>query len=394
MPQAPALLARTARPFKALFVSDALAGVLLIVVAAVAVAVANSPLAPAYRHLLSDHLAWTPTTFLVTVHAWVDNGLMAVFFFVVGLEVKREWLVGNLAEPASRRLPIVAALAGMATPAVVYALVAGQSPGLLRGWAIPAATDIAFAMGVIGLLGQRVPPALRTFLLTVAIVDDIGAVVIIASFYTPFVDVDWLNAGLLVLAILVGLNRAGLRHGWPFALGTVALWWCLLHAGIHPTIAGVAGALTIPCRGDDSLLERMEHRLVGWNAYLVMPVFAFANAGVTLAGLGRGAILSPLPLAIAAGLVVGKQAGIFGSVYMADRTGFARRPDASSWPQVWGVALLSGIGFTMSLFIAGLAFARHARQFEEAKLGVLAGTLLSAMIGYAVLRLASTPKAS
>ena len=390
MPQAPPPPVTAARPIKARLTSDALAGLLLIAMAIVAVAAANSPLAYLYRHSFDGRLWWTPTPFLVTAHAWINNGLMAVFFFVVGLEVKREWLVGNLAEPGARRLPIAAALAGMAAPALIFMLVAGRSPGLARGWAIPAATDIAFAIGVVSLLGRRVPAALRTFLLTVAIVDDLGAVVIIAGFYTRYIDVDWLNAGLFVLAVMVGLNRSGVTRAWPYVIGAAVLWWCLLHSGIHATIAGVAAALAVPCRGQRSLLERMEHRLAPWNAFLVGPLFALANAGTSFAGLAPRAFLAPLPLAIAAGLVLGKQGGILGSVYLADRTGFARRPEGTTWAQVWGVALLSGIGFTMSLFIGALAFPGKPVLFAETKLGVLGGTALSAMLGFAALRLAKS----
>ena len=382
-------LARTAvRPLKALFVSDAFEGVLLMAVAVAAVAVANSPLSLPYFHLLNGRLPWTPTPFLVTARAWINEAVMAMFFFVVGLEVKRELVAGHLKEPAAGRLPIVAALAGMAAPAVLYCGIVGRAPGLLRGWAIPTATDIAFAMGVVGLLGQRVPAPLRAFLLTVAIVDDIGAVLVIALFYTRFVDVDWLNGALAVLAVLVAFNRAGVRSGWLYLVGAGLLWWCVLHAGVHPTVAGVVAAVTVPCRGPDSPLERLEHALVKWNAYLVVPLFALANAGVFLGAMGPRAALAPLPLAVAAGLILGKQAGIFGSVYLADRSGFAPRPEAG-WGQIYGVALLCGIGFTMSLFIGGLAFPLQPAEVEAAKLGVLAGSLVSAFLGYVVLRAAS-----
>ena len=284
---------------------------------------------------------------------------------------------------------------GMAMPALVYFSIAGGEPGLARGWAIPSATDIAFAMGVIGLLGNRVPPALRLFLLTVAIVDDIGAVLIIALFYSQGLSFAWLLAAVLVVGGLVALNKAGVRQIWPFILGALLLWFCVLNSGIHATIAGVAAALTIPlrARGGYPMLENLEHALVGWNAYLVVPLFGFANAGVSLSGLGFDALLDPLPLAIGAGLVLGKQTGIFASIVAADKLGFAPRPEGASWTQIWGTAVLCGIGFTMSLFIGALAFPRHPLLVEEAKLGVLAGSLISALLGYAVLRLARGLKA-
>ena len=386
----PTLLSAAARPFKALFDSDAFAGVLLIAVAILAVAVANSPLAGAYHYLFHAELAWTPIPKLDTLHLWINDALMAVFFFVVGLEVKREMIAGNLATVEARRLPVLAASAGMAVPALVYLAVVGDAPGLTRGWAIPAATDIAFAMGVIGLLGTRVPGALRLFLLTVAIVDDIGAVLVIALFYTSDIDLAWILAATLVVAAMAAVNKWRVDSIWPFVAGALVLWFCVLNSGIHATIAGVVAALTVPMRRRDghSLLETMEHALVGWNAHVIVPLFGFANAGVALAGLGLAAFVDPLPLAIGAGLVIGKQVGIFGSIVVADRLGFARRPEGASWAQIWGMAVLCGIGFTMSLFIGALAFPRSPELVEEAKLGVLVGSLVSAVLGYLVLRLA------
>jgi len=384
------ILSTAARPFKALFDSDAFAGILLIAVAILAIAAANSPLAHEYHQLFHGELPWSPIPKLGTLHAWINDALMAVFFFVVGLEVKREMIAGSLAQPASRRLPVLAAAAGMAAPALVYMAIAGGEPDLSPGWAIPAATDIAFAMGVIGLLGNRVPPALRLFLLTVAIVDDIGAVLIIAFFYTEGMDFGWLLAAILVVAGLIALNKLRVERIWPFVVGAVLLWFCVLNSGIHATIAGVVAALTIPMRKRDghSMLENLEHALVGWNAHVVVPLFGFANAGVALAGLGLAAMLDPLPLAIGAGLVIGKQVGIFGSIVAADKLGFASRPEGASWSQIWGTTVLCGIGFTMSLFIGALAFPRHPLLVEEAKLGVLAGSLVSALLGYAILRMA------
>jgi NhaA family Na+:H+ antiporter len=389
------VLTAAARPLKALFVSDAFGGILLIAVAAMAIAVANSALAETYHHLLHGVLPWTPVPLLDSLHLWINDGLMAVFFFVVGLEVKREIVAGNLADPRSRRLPVLAAIAGMAVPAVIFLQFAAGDPVLVRGWAIPAATDIAFAMGVIGLLGNRVPPSLRLFLLTVAIVDDIGAVLVIALFYTAEIDVAWLVASAVVLGGLIALNRLRVDRLLPFILGAVLLWVCVLYSGIHATVAGVVAALTIPMlrRDGSPMLMTVEHALVGWNAYLVVPLFGFANAGVALGALGLAAFADPLPLAVGAGLVVGKQLGIFASVAIADRIGFARRPAGGSWGQLWGTSILCGIGFTMSLFISALAFPHHPLLVEEAKLGILAGSAISAVLGYLVLRLVTPARA-
>ncbi len=389
----PSLIQVAVRPFKALFVSDAFAGVLLITVAAAAMLAANSPLAHTYHDLFHGTLAWTPVAKLDTLHLWINDGLMAIFFFVVGLEVKREIVAGNLADAQTRKLPVLAAAAGMAAPALVYFLIAGGEPDLERGWAIPAATDIAFAMGVLGLLGRRVPSALRVFLLTVAIVDDIGAVLIIALFYTASIKAVWLTGSVLVFGILLAINRMRVGLVAPFILGALVLWFCVLNSGIHATIAGVAAALTIPMHRRDggSMCVDLEHALVGWNAYLIVPLFGFANAGVALAGLGWDALLDPLPLAIAGGLVIGKQVGIFSAIVIADRIGFARRPLDATLVQIWGMTILCGIGFTMSLFIGALAFPRYPLLIEEAKLGVLLGSAISAVLGYLVLRFAPAP---
>lgn len=376
------------RPFKALFVSDAFEGMLLIAVAAAAMIVANSPLAELYEHILHGTLPWTPIAKLDTFHLWINDAMMAVFFFVVGLEVKRELIAGNLADPKQRTLPVLAAAAGMAVPVAVFLVLTRGDPQLRAGMAIPAATDIAFAMGVVGLLGSRVPASLRLFLLTVAIVDDIGAVGIIAIFYsTPYMP--WLLASLVVLAVMIAMNRMKVDRIWPYMIVAVILWYCVLNSGVHATIAGVLAALTIPMhrRDGNSMLERVEHALVGWNAYLVVPLFGFANAGVDMTGLGFGALFDPLPLAVGAGLVVGKQLGIFSCIFAADKLGIAARPPGATWPEIWGTTILCGIGFTMSLFIGELAFPLHRELIDEAKIGILSGSLISAVLGYIVLRL-------
>lgn len=373
------------------FGGDAGAGLLLIVVAGAALVVANSPLASAYHDLFYRPLDWTPVAKLTSWQLWINDGLMAAFFFVVGLEIKREVLAGELATSAQRRLPVLAAVTGMAVPAAIYLAVAQGAPELRVGWAIPAATDIAFALGIVGLLGSRVPASLRLLLLSVAIVDDLGAVLIIAAVYTASIDPVWLIIAGAILSALITLNRCGVTRAWPYILLALALWYAVLHCGIHATIAGVLAALTIPLKLDqrgDSLLLRLEHALVPWSAFLVVPLFGFANAGVALNQPGAGGLTAPLPLAVALGLFLGKQIGVFGVIVAADRLGLARRPAGASWLQLWGVAVLCGIGFTMSLFVGTLAFPAAPALIEEAKLGVLTGSLLSALLGYAILRFA------
>ncbi len=386
----PAVLRRIFAPVRALFVGDASAGILLILVAAAAMLAANSAFSAEYKDLFYGKLPWTPIEKLKDLHYWINDGLMAIFFFVVGLEVKREVVCGQLADPAARRLPMLAAAAGMLVPAGVFMIISGGGE-YTNGWAIPAATDIAFAMGVLGLLGSRVPASLRLFLLTVAIVDDIGAVIVIAVFYTTIGDsfMFWLLASVIVFGLMMALNRFRVGVFWPYILLAIVLWYCVLNSGVHATIAGVLAALTIPLKRSDgnSMLEKLEHGLAPWSAYLIVPVFGFANAGVSLKGMGPEALFDALPLAIAAGLVVGKQLGIFTIVFIADKTGFAPRPANASWAEIWGISILCGIGFTMSIFIGGLAFPNNPNFVEEAKIGILTGSAISAILGYVVLRL-------
>ncbi|MEL7447009.1 MAG: Na+/H+ antiporter NhaA [Pseudomonadota bacterium] len=378
-------------PVRALFVGDASAGVLLILVAAAAMLAANSPMADAYDLLINGKFDWYPHKKLSSLHYIVNDGLMAIFFFVVGLEVKRELVAGQLSDPKARRLPMVAAAAGMAVPAIVFMAVSGGGE-YSRGWAIPAATDIAFAMGVLGLLGNRVPASLRLFLLTVAIVDDIGAVLVIAFFYTAQIYLEWLVASIIVFGMMVALNRMHISKFWPYILLAIVLWYCVLNTGVHATIAGVLAALTIPMHRKDgnSMLERLEHGLAPWSAYLVVPVFGFANAGVSFEGMTLSNLLDPLPVAIAAGLVIGKQLGIFSTIFVSEKIGFANRPDNASWPEVWGISILCGIGFTMSLFIGLLAFEGQQFLIDEAKIGILTGSAISAVLGYAILRMTTS----
>lgn len=374
---------------------EAAAGVLLIIVAIAALVVANSPLAHGYHELFHGQLAWTPIAKLDNLHMWINDALMAIFFFVVGLEIKREVLDGQLSSAKKRRLPVLAAAAGMAVPALVYILLAGTEYPIQRGWAIPAATDIAFALGVIGLLGKRVPPSLRLFLLTVAIVDDLGAVAIIAIFYTASIKLAWLIAAIFILAGLIVLGRRQVESYLLYFVLIVALWFCVLNSGVHATIAGVLAAFTIPLRINphgDSMLLRMEHALMPWSSYLIVPLFGFANAGVALGGIGLDGLTDPVPVGVAAGLFFGKQVGILGAIVIADRVGFAPRPEGATWVHLWGLSILCGIGFTMSLFIGALAFPGYPHLIEEAKLGVLTGSLLSSVLGYTILRLARSKK--
>ena len=376
---------------------EAGAGLVLIAAAAAALVLANSPLREGYRGLFHAPLPWTPVAKLDTLELWINDALMAVFFFLVGLEIKREVLDGDLADAARRRLPVLAALAGMLAPAAIYLAIAGDDPALRPGWAIPAATDIAFAVGVLALVGRRLPPSLRLFLLTVAIVDDLGAVAIIALAYTPAIKLGWLALAAVLLAVMAALGHRREGRLAPYAMLGAGLWLAVLHSGVHATVAGVLAALTIPLaparRSGDSLLLRLEHGLAPWNAFLVVPLFGLANAGVSLTGGDAAGVAAPLPMAIACALLLGKQAGVFGAIWIADRSGFAPRPRGASWTQLWGVSLLCGIGFTMSLFIAGLAFPGRADLNEEAKIGILAGSAISAMIGFAVLRLARPARA-
>ena len=386
-------LRRAIAPVRALFVSDASAGVLLILVAAAALVVANSPLAEDYHDLF--HTYWWPKEvfYLNNLHKWINDGLMVLFFFVVGLEVKRELIAGQLSSADKRTLPIIAAIAGMAIPALIYVAIAGGDPQLIRGWAIPAATDIAFAMGVLGILGSRVPASLRLLLLTIAIVDDIGAVLVIAVFYTSELSVMWLAIATAIFAVMVGMNRFGVKHFWPFVLVAVALWLAVLFSGVHATIAGVLAALAIPMRKGDghSMLERAEHSLAPWSAYFVVPIFGFANAGVHVLEMSMDEVFAALPFAIAAGLFLGKQLGVFGLTYVAVKSGLARLPSGVSWLQVYGVACLTGVGFTMSLFIGSLAFSTP-EALDQVRLGVLMGSVASGLLGFAVLRMASRPR--
>jgi NhaA family Na+:H+ antiporter len=367
--------------------SEATGGLILMGAAALALIVANSPLASVYFDTLHS------SVFGLSVEHWINDGLMAVFFLLVGLEIKREMLDGQLATWPRRVLPGVAALGGMVFPALVYVAFNLGNAETVRGWAIPAATDIAFALGVLSLLGPRVPMSLKVFLTALAIIDDLGAVAIIALFYTAGLSLPALVLAALLLAGLVGLNRLGVEKLWPYLVLGVVLWVAVLQSGVHATLAGVALALTIPLRpatetteDPHSPLHRLEHTIHPWVGYGVVPIFGFANAGVSFAGLDASALLGPVPLGIALGLFIGKQIGVFGTVWVTVRLGFADMLDGATMPQLYGVALLCGVGFTMSLFIGGLAFAGSPALSDAVKVGVLSGSIISGVGGWLVFR--------
>jgi Na+:H+ antiporter, NhaA family len=373
---------------------EATAGVVLFSAAVAGLLLVNSSFAWLYDSLLTTPLVVQAGSVGIDkpLLLWINDGLMVVFFLLVGLEIKREVLEGELSSPAQIALPAIAAFGGMVGPAVIYAMLNWNDPVNLDGWAIPTATDIAFALGVLALLGPRVPASLKLFLLTLAIFDDLGAVMIIAFFYTADLSgASLMSAGFGIAALLV-LNRCRVTSIAPYVLVGIVIWVFVLKSGVHATLVGVVLAMAIPMRspGDPnhSPLTQLEHNLHPWVAFAILPIFAFANAGVSLAGLSIASLLAPLPLGIAAGLFFGKQLGIVGFVWMGVRLGVCKLPTDMTWVLVWGVSMLGGIGFTMSLFIGTLAFADPA-QSSGVRLGVLGGSLLAAICGYFMLRLAT-----
>ena len=363
---------------------EAAGGFVLMAAAALALIVANSPLSEMYFDSLHAELGG------MSVLHWINDALMVVFFLLVGLEIKREMLVGQLSTWSRRVLPGIGALGGMLVPALIYVAFNRNDPAALRGWAIPTATDIAFALGVLSLLGKRVPTSIKVFLTALAIIDDLGAVVIIALFYTSELSMLYLLLALAVLVVLVVLNKSGVRRLWPYMLLGVVLWFLVLKSGVHATLAGVALALAIPLRMDhefeDTPLIKLENSLHNVVPFLIIPLFGFANAGLSFAGLTMANLVEPLTLGVALGLLCGKIIGVFGFSGIAISLGFARLPQNASWMQLVGVALLCGIGFTMSLFIGLLAFANHPLLQSEVKVGILGGSLVAGILGYVVLR--------
>lgn len=380
----------------AFFQHEAAGGIVLLAAAVLALAMQNSPASQLYDGLLETPLSLRIGAFELDkplLH-WINDGLMAIFFFLVGLEIKRELLVGELSTRQQAALPLLAAAGGMAVPALIYALINRGDAAALNGWAIPAATDIAFAVGVLALLGPRIPSSLKVFLLALAIIDDLGSIVIIAVFYTSALSLLALALAAVGIAALAALNRADVTSVAAYALVGLFIWVCVLESGVHATLAGVVTALAIPlkpARGEGhGMLERLEESLHPWVTFGVLPAFAFANAGVSLAGLTPAKLAGAIPLGIALGLFLGKPIGIFGCSLAAIRLRLAGKPDGATWAQLLGVAMLGGIGFTMSLFIGMLAFPgpEHA---ADIRIGVLLGSLASALAGYLVLR-AVTPR--
>jgi Na+:H+ antiporter, NhaA family len=383
--------ATPANAFGRFFAHESAGGILLGLAALLALVVSNSPWAAGYERFLALQGTVRVGDVLLLekpLLVWVNDLWMAVFFFLVGLEIKREFVEGELSARQQQILPMVAALGGMAVPAGIYALINAGDPVALRGWAIASATDIAFAIGVLTLLGSRVPLSLKVFLTAVAIIDDLGAIVIIALFYTSGLSVTALAGALVGVLLLVVLNRCRVVRVEAYVVVGVLIWLFVLKSGIHATLAGVVTALAIPVRdaAGGSPLQRVEHALHPWVAFLILPMFGFCNAGVSLAGASWAALAQPVTLGIALGLVVGKVVGVFGASWLAIRSGMATMPVGASTLQLLGIAMLCGIGFTMSLFIGGLAFEGQGAAWDSrVKIGVLAGSLVSAVLGVLVL---------
>jgi Na+:H+ antiporter, NhaA family len=381
---------------KAFFEHEAAGGIVLFAAALLGLVLVNSPAGSFYEALLETHIpvGVTPLALDKSLLHWINDGLMAIFFFLVGLEIKRELVVGELSTAKQAALPVIAALGGMIVPALIYAALNWGDPVALRGWAIPAATDIAFAVGVLALLGPRIPAPLKIFLLALAIIDDLGAIIIIAVFYTASLSLVALGLAAVGIAALVLLNSRGVTAIWPYVLIGLFIWVCVMESGVHATLAGVATALAVPLAPapghSESTLERLELALGPWVRFGVLPLFAFANAGVSLAGITLAHVTSAIPMGIALGLLVGKPVGIFAFSLAAIGVKLATKPEGSTWPQIFGVAILGGIGFTMSLFIGMLAFT-DAERAAEIRIGVLLGSLASALAGYLVLRIVTRP---
>ncbi|MBX8533292.1 Na+/H+ antiporter NhaA [Pseudomonas cichorii] len=377
------------------FQLEAAGGLLLIAAAALALIINNSPLSWLYNEFLNIPVVAQIGAIKIAkpLLLWINDGLMALFFLVIGLEVKRELLEGHLSRPSQVVLPGAAAIGGMVVPALIYYALNKDNPAALGGWAIPMATDIAFALGVLALLGKRVPVSLKLFLMTLAIIDDLGAIVVIALFYSGELSSLSLILAAVSTGALIVMNRLGVAKLGPYLLIGLVLWVCVLKSGVHATLAGVVLAFCIPLRTKTekaSPLLSLEHGLHPWVAYGILPLFAFANAGVSLTGITLDSFTHPVPMGIAAGLLIGKTLGVFGLTWLAIQTGLAKLPNEANWGQVLGVSILCGIGFTMSLFVGSLAFEAGVSDYAgEDRMGILTGSILSALMGYAVMLMCS-----
>ena len=381
--------------FTRFFAMEAASGLLLIAAAILALIINNSPLSWLYNGLLETPVVAQVGALKIAkpLLLWINDGLMALFFLLIGLEVKREVLEGQLAKPSQIVLPGAAAIGGMLVPALIYWFLNRDNPPALNGWAIPTATDIAFALGVLALLGKRVPTSLKLFLMTLAIIDDLGAIVIIAIFYSGALSTLSLMLAGACIAALVAMNRMGVVKLGPYMIIGLILWVCVLKSGVHATLAGVTLAFCIPLRtrnAEPSPLKALEHALHPWVSFGILPLFAFANAGLSLSGVTLESFTHHVPMGIAVGLLLGKTIGVFGLTWMAVKTGIAALPSGANWGQVLGVAILCGIGFTMSLFVGSLAFEPGSSEYAGMdRMGILTGSLFAALIGYAVTAAAS-----
>ena len=384
------MIQQITKPFREFFKLEASSGIMLLIAAVLALVISNGSYSNEYFSILKKYVTLGTDSFglKLSVLHWINDVLMAIFFFFVSLEIKREFLQGELANPKQALLPIIGAVGGMVVPALFYIFINYSDSTTLNGWAIPSATDIAFSLGVLSLLGKRVPISLKVFLTALAIIDDLGAIVIIAFFYSGNIQSIYLVLMLLSVIVLIGLNKFKVNKFLPYLIIGIFLWDFTHQSGIHATIAGVLLALTIPHNtkvNKNSLLLKLEHALSPYVAFGIMPLFAFANAGVSLQGLTFASLLNPVPLGIVLGLFFGKQIGVFVLSYLSVKLKFADKPTNSTWSAFYAVSILTGIGFTMSLFVGNLAFANNMEYMDGVKIGVLAGSLLSTLFGYFLL---------
>ena len=378
------------KPFKWFFKLEAASGLILLIAAILALVVSNSNLSELYFHSLEKYLFIGINEFgmKLSVHHWINDALMAIFFFFVTLEIKREFIQGELSNIKQAMLPIIAAVGGMVVPALFYVFFNWGNSETINGWAIPSATDIAFSLGILSLLGSRVPISLKVFLTALAIIDDLGAILIIAFFYSGDLSIPYLSLILISYILLLFLNKFSIKIFTPYLFIGLLMWYFTYKSGIHATIAGVLLASTIPHRlkeKDFSLLVNIEHTISPYVAFIIMPLFAFANAGVNLEGLTLSSLMAPVPLGILSGLFFGKQIGVLLFSYISIKFKFAEAPNNSNWLSLYGVSVLTGIGFTMSLFVGNLAFVENTQYIDGVKIGVLTGSLLSTVFGYLLL---------